>query len=126
MLVTLATLPLLLPTADPDREDVAEALGAYLAARTELEQVEAARGALAEALAFELDPDDRERAQALLLEAGLVVAFLVDGDCEPVRAAHAALRQELVERRLRRKTVTALVEVLLANEDALRAFAELE
>ena len=83
-------------------------------------------GPLAETLAFEVDPDERERAQALLLEAGLVVSFMVDGDCEPVRMAHATLKQDLVERRLRRKTLTTLVEVLLANEDALRAFAELE
>lgn len=78
---------------------------------------------LAEVLAFDLDPDEREDAQKLLIEAGLVVAFTVDGECAPVTTAHAEMKKALVERRPVAKAVEALTEALFAHEAELRAFA---
>ncbi|MCP3915759.1 MAG: hypothetical protein GY711_09405 [bacterium] len=81
-------------------------------------------GELKDVLAFELDPDQRKASQKLLIEAGLLVAFLVDGENASVREAHAELRRALVEGRLHAKHVAALTEALLASEEDLRAFAE--
>ena len=80
---------------------------------------------LGEVLAFRLDPDDREDGLKLLIEAGLVVAFVVDGDCEPVSGAHADLGRALVSGRLHANHVKALEEALAAHEAELRAFAGL-
>jgi hypothetical protein len=77
---------------------------------------------LAEVLAFELDPDDREDGLKLLLEAGLVVAFVVDGECAPVAAAHAELKRVLAAGAARKSHVEALTRAVVANEAALRAF----
>ncbi len=87
-----------------------------------------ARGGLRELsqiLACELDPDDRENSQKLLIEAGLVVAFVVDGVCEPVAAEHAAFRRALATQRLRASHLKALTEAIVAHEPELRAFAGL-
>jgi hypothetical protein len=78
---------------------------------------------LAEVLAFPLDPDDRDASLRLLLECGLVVAFVVDGGCAPVEAAHAELKRALAAGTARKSHVDALTQALLANEPALRAFA---
>jgi len=80
---------------------------------------------LAEVLAFDIDPAEREDGQKLLLEAGLVVSFLVDGECAPVREAHAELKRALVGGRVHASDVEALTEALLANESELRAFSDL-
>ena len=50
---------------------------------------------LAEVFAFGLEPNDRSDGLKLMIEAGLVVAFALDGHCEPVEAAHASLRSAL-------------------------------
>jgi hypothetical protein len=78
-----------------------------------------------EILAFKLNPDDREDALKLFIEAGLLVAFLVDGDCAPVSAAHAALKKALASGRVDAPTLTALTEALRAHGAELRAFAGL-
>lgn len=90
-----------------------------------LENLAARGGArpIEEILAFELDPGDREDAQKLLIEAGLLVAFMVDGECEPVREAHADLVRALLAGRLHSKQFTALEEALLAHAAELAAFA---
>ena len=77
---------------------------------------------LAEVLECNLDPDDREDGRKLLIELGLVVAFLVDGDCEPVQEAHEKVKAGLVSGRLHANHVKALEEALLAHEAELRAF----
>src|SRR5262245_42718748 len=74
-------------------------------------------------LAFRLEPDDREEALTLLIEAGLVVAFMVDGECAPVSAEHAAFKKALAAGRVDAQCVTALTEVLRAHWKELRAFA---
>ncbi len=86
------------------------------------------RGGLRElgaVFAFELDPDDREDSLKLLIEAGLVVAFAVDGDCAPVVAAHAAFTKALAAGRPPARLAAALAEAIAAHEAELRAFAGL-
>lgn len=78
---------------------------------------------LDQVFAFQLDPDNQDDARRLLIEVGLLVAFLVDGECAPVAAAHAELKKALIAGRLRRKQVTTLTEALVAHEAELRAFA---
>jgi hypothetical protein len=80
---------------------------------------------LREVLELRLDPDQREDGQKLLLEAGLVVAFLVDGGAPAVEAAHAELKRALLSGRLHASDVRALAETLVAHEAELRAFAGL-
>jgi len=76
-----------------------------------------------EVFAFPLDPDDRDGGLKLLLEAGLLVAFVLDGDCAPVTTAHAKLKKGLVAGRVKAAQVKALQAALLAHEAELRAFA---
>ena len=80
---------------------------------------------LKEVFAFQLDPDDRDGSLKLLLEAGLVVAFLVDGQCAPVSAEHAAFRKGMAAGRVQAKLATAMAEAVMAHEKELRAFAGL-
>jgi hypothetical protein len=58
-----------------------------------------------------------------LLEAGLVVAFAVDGSCAPVSTAHAAFKQSLASGKIDAKRVTALTDAIRAHEQELRSFA---
>lgn len=75
--------------------------------------------------AFELDPDRAEDGRKLLLEAGLLVAFALDGGCAPVMAAHEDLKRALVNDRLHPNQIQALEKALLEHEDELRTFAGL-
>jgi hypothetical protein len=81
---------------------------------------------VAEIMAFEIDPDQREDAQRFLIEAGLLVAFMVDGDHEPVAIAHADFKHALAAGRLRRSHLERLAEALTQGETALIAFASLD
>ena len=78
---------------------------------------------LDEVFAFELDADDREGSLKLLIEAGLLVAFAVDGACEPVSAAHEQLKAALAAGSSPTKAIAALREAIAGNESQLRAFA---
>jgi hypothetical protein len=78
---------------------------------------------LDEVLAFRLDPDDRDDGLKLLIEAGLLVAFAVDGECAPVQAALLELQRTLAADRFRPSLVTNLVEAIRANEAQMRTFA---
>lgn len=80
---------------------------------------------LEEILRFDLDPDDRDDGLKLLLEAGLVVAFVVDGDCDAVRERHLELQRALLARRPVAKPIAALTEAIGLHEDELRAFADM-
>lgn len=90
-----------------------------------LENLAAAGGwrGLKQVLAFPLDADDRAGARKLLIEAGLVVSFLVDGDCAPVKEAHEQFKRRMISGRLSRSDLSALEDALLAHEEELRAFA---
>ena len=80
---------------------------------------------MADLFAFRLDPSDRDDGLKLLLEAGLVVAFIVDGECEPVQLEHEKLKKALVAGAAGTKQAAALADAVLANVPALRAFAGL-
>lgn len=75
--------------------------------------------------AFELSPDDRDGGHRLLLSAGALVAFLIDGGCEPAEKAHADFKRALVSGRMHPKRVQELEDALRENEEALRAFTNL-
>lgn len=78
---------------------------------------------LEELFAAELDPDDRDGSRKLMIEFGLLVAFLVDGECAPATAAHEAFKAQMIAGRLHGNHLEALAEALLENEGDLRAFA---
>ena len=80
---------------------------------------------LPEIFAFELDPGDIGGSHKLLIEAGLLVAFMVDGECPPVDEAHAGLKRALVSRRLHKNHVEALMQALIEHEAELKSFAGL-
>jgi poly(3-hydroxybutyrate) depolymerase len=80
---------------------------------------------LEEVFAFKLDPDKRDDGLKLLIEAGLLVSFAVDGECAPVSASLAELQRALAMGRLRPSLTTALVDSITANEAKLRTFAGL-
>ena len=81
--------------------------------------------AMSEVLAFRLNPDDRTDGLKLLVEAGLLVAFLVDGDCAPVVEEHAKFKKAMLAGRVSAAHVEALTKALLGHEAELRAFAGL-
>jgi hypothetical protein len=112
--------PILAPYGDPQADP-------WWARQWSLENLKSRGGmrTLREVLELRLDPDQREESLKLLLEAGLLVAFTVDGGCPPVDEAHAKLKQALLSGRLHANDVRALSEALLANEAQLRAFAGL-
>lgn len=75
------------------------------------------------ALRCELSPTDVSRSGRLLLRAGLLVAFVLDGDCAPVQVAHRAFRRAVQEQSGVAEAVRGLETALKANEAALREFA---
>jgi hypothetical protein len=81
-------------------------------------------------VAFRVTVDDIPTSQKLYNEAGLIVAFMVDGKCEPVMKAHGefkgVLKSALADPRQSKdleKAVKALVKSIQENEDKLAAFA---
>ena len=80
---------------------------------------------LDEIFTFEIDPADRADGQKFLIEAGLVVAFIVDGGCAPVSVEHAKLKKALLAGRVTGGHIEALSEALRANVDSLLSFGGL-
>ncbi|MFT4541475.1 MAG: poly(3-hydroxybutyrate) depolymerase [Planctomycetota bacterium] len=78
---------------------------------------------LDQVFAFDLNADDRPDAQQLLIETGLLVSFLLDGDCEPATEAHTTFKRELAAGRLKASGIRALEDVLREHELELRAYA---
>ncbi len=83
-------------------------------------------GDMAEVFEVAMDPADAKKARLQLLRAGSLVAFVLDGDCGPVREAHAALKGALIEAGLTGpldpELVAALEDAIRAHEAELRAF----
>lgn len=79
---------------------------------------------LADVFAFRLNPDQREASQRLLIEAGLVVSFLVDGPVPEVRRAHDEFKAAMIAGSLHPKYVQALRDALVAHESELAAYAK--
>ncbi len=80
---------------------------------------------LEQVFAFQLDADKRDASRKLLNEAGLIVAFLVDSECAPVRAAHDDFKRALLAGRLTPKVISAMVDAVTAHQAELKAFAGL-
>ncbi|QDV06092.1 hypothetical protein Poly30_15960 [Planctomycetes bacterium Poly30] len=83
-------------------------------------------GEMAEVFEVDMDPAEAKKARLQLLRAGALVAFILDGDCAPVRKAHAALKAALIEAGLDgpidQELVVALEGAIRAHEAELRAF----
>lgn len=75
------------------------------------------------ALACELAQDEVQRSRRRILQAGALVAFLLDAPPPAVAAAHDRLRIALRSGEDVRLAVRELERALLAHEDELRAFA---
>ena len=73
-----------------------------------------------------MDPAEAKRARLQLLRVGALMAFVLDGGCEPVEEAHAALKAGLIEAGLDGpldpQLVKDLEDAIRSNETALRAF----
>ena len=80
---------------------------------------------LEDLFAYSWNPDAAQDVGRAMIEAGLVWSFVLDGECEPVRAVHARLRKQLARGTLRIKTLRELEQALLAHESELRAFGGL-
>lgn len=108
-------------------DSVAEGGDPWWARKWSLENL-AGRGGLREldsVLEFKLNPEDPDDGLKLLIEAGLLVAFIVDGNCEPVNLAHAELKAALRAGRVNPKLIEGLEEALRASQKQLKAFATL-
>jgi hypothetical protein len=68
---------------------------------------------------------DNANSDKLMSEAGLLIAFTLDGDCAPVKTAHAAVKAALKEGKDPAPAFKALQQALEENVDKLRAFANL-
>jgi hypothetical protein len=79
---------------------------------------------LDEIFEFDISVDNRNSAK-LINEAGLIVAFILDGKCPPVINQHGALKVALKEGKPAdvTKATKGLVEEIKDNEAKLRAFA---
>jgi hypothetical protein len=85
-------------------------------------------GALEDVFAFEIDTNDPDGAALRIAQAGLLVAFALDGGSAPVAAAHARVRELLASGAGRDEVsaaAAALERELARNEKALRRFAGL-
>ena len=70
-----------------------------------------------------MDPDDREGSRAFMLRAGALMSFMLDGDCEAVSEAHAAMCREFKAGRLLPKHTKALERAIIEHAEELREFA---
>ncbi len=74
-------------------------------------------------LAHQLTLEDIEGSVKLINEAGLLVSFMLDGECEPVTKAHEAFKTALAEGGDVAKAVEELEKALEKNEKALKKYA---
>lgn len=72
---------------------------------------------------FDMELTGREQDNQMSLAAGLLVAFILDGECAPVRGAHAELKAALRQGEAPGKALSKLRKELEAHEEDLRAFA---
>jgi len=70
-----------------------------------------------------LDPNDAETSQRHIHEAGLLVSFILDGNCAPVSAAHEALKKAFASGGSTAETVQGLQKALADNTAALNKYA---
>lgn len=72
------------------------------------------------------DEASAEMTGNVLNQAGLVVSFILDADCEPVKAAHEAFKRAFLSANEKEieKATRALIDAVRANEAALRRWSE--
>jgi hypothetical protein len=70
-----------------------------------------------------LDPNDADGSQRHIHEAGLLVSFILDGNCAPVSAAHDALKKAFASGGSTAEAVQGLQKALADNIEALNKFA---
>jgi hypothetical protein len=80
---------------------------------------------LPEVFGFVLDLNNIEGSTKLINEAGLLVSFVLDGQCAPVQQAHAAFKTALQEGQPTAESVQALQQAIVDNEAELRKYAGL-
>lgn len=73
--------------------------------------------------AVNLDPNDSTGSERHIHEAGLLVSFMLDGNCEPVAKAHAELKKVFAAGGSTAEAVQALQKAIIDNEAALKTFA---
>jgi hypothetical protein len=79
---------------------------------------------LEQVFAMNLDPNDPAASVRRIHEAGLLVSFVLDGDCAPVKAAHEALVAAFAGGEDTAEQVQALQQALVDNLDQLKAYAK--
>lgn len=72
---------------------------------------------------FGLSLDDVTGSAKLINQAGLLVAFILDGECKPVQAKHLALKDAFAKGEGVEQAGEALEKALVENEAQLRTFA---
>lgn len=92
-----------------------------------IDQVRAGGGvrAFADLFGFPMNAADPAAALKLIQEAGVVVAFVVDGNCKPVTEAHEAWKAALRTGDGHVEAAEALQQAIAANEEDFRMFANL-
>ena len=80
---------------------------------------------LEEIFAFSIDTADPEGSGRLFSEAGLLVSFVLDGECAPVVAAHAKLKHALKRGDDPEGAARELEQALVKNEKKIRSYAGL-
>ncbi len=81
---------------------------------------------LAEIFRFSLNTNKIEDSQKLMAEAGLLVAFILDGNCKPVERAHQAFKVAFRSKKDLPEAVQGLQEAIVKHEPELFAFADLK
>ena len=76
-------------------------------------------------LNFPFSANDRVDAKKLMTEAGLLVAFMLDADGQPLKKEYEAFKTALMKGDLKAKQITTLEKALENHEAAIRAFAGL-
>ena len=71
----------------------------------------------------ELTVDKPEDSGRMINELGLIVSFIVDGNCAPVKAQHGLFKETMASGKGFSEAAAALAQVLLAHEKDLRAYA---
>jgi hypothetical protein len=79
--------------------------------------------AIEKILKCDLSLDDPARSDKLILESGLVMAFVLDGKCAPVTEKHAAFKAAMNAGKDIKRAGAALEDAVHKNEAALRKFA---
>jgi hypothetical protein len=73
--------------------------------------------------AFNLDPNQQKDSGKLIAEAGMLVSFVLDGNCGPVKEKHAAFKAALREGGDIQAAIEELQQAILANDEPFHMHA---